>query len=259
MVRYSLFAILLVIGLFSCKKNDSVQQQQGITGSNLQCRVQSISREGNVRHRYTYDTQGRLIEYEDFGYSRYNFQYSGDSVFMLVDGSPYLTEVVNADGNPKQLIAGNTFVEFSYTASGELQRVEMADLSYRNDPYNILTDIVYNNGDIVSYTALMHQGQLATSPPDTVFNELTYLTDLYYEYDPVIMYVEYGFILNRLPVYLFNTQIFSKHFMDTWTWNTDERETDFDYVLNAQGRAESVDIDDNALGDFDRAFTYDCY
>lgn len=263
MIRSILFLLIPVMILFSCKKNEPGQQQQG-NGNNTQCRVQTVGDIGSANMHYYYDSLGRLIAFDDPGLLALDFQYKGDSVFGIHDSSLLFIEIDNSDGYPVQVWSGSGVMDLSYSAPGMLSRLTIADTMYANDPYTIVSDIVYDNGDVISFTVYTNQAQHSTGRKDTNYNVLTYIpNDLYHEYDPMSFYVDYGFLFGLYygPLFLFKPQIFSKHYIDTWTWSALDREVDFDYVLNSDGRAERVMINDSPVFVIDLTLNinYQCF
>ena len=251
--------------LASCKKNEPGQQQQQQgqgNGSNSSCRVQGIGYNGTTNEHFYYDSLGRLIAFDVSGFLRVDLQYKGDSVFGIHDSSLLFTEIDNTDGYPVQVLTGSGVMDLSYSSPGMLNGITIADTMYANDPSTIVSDIVYDNGDVISFTVYSNQAQHDTGRKDTNYNVLTYtINDLYHEYDPISFYVDYGFLFGLYagPLFLFKPQMFSKHYIDTWTWSSLDREIDFDYVLNSDGRAERVYINDSTFSYFDiRDITYQC-
>ena len=254
MIRYSLFALLLVVGLFSCKKEDK--------SPNLDCRVASM---GLVDQNYSqyviYDTLGRPVTVQD-DQILLNFEYVGDSVIITHD-SLYLVKLLNADGLPTYINNGRSVLEFSYTSNGELDRIDFYSPNDLNVPRTILTDVQYLNGDVVSYNVL-NQFDTVTNTYDTASSTFTYdIANLYYEYTPTLIEKEF-YLLNDgfglTFVILYNPQSFSKHLISSCQ-QFGNRIIEFDYDIDHNGRVERIAVNDSygMLSDIDNTFTYDCY
>lgn len=188
--------IVLVLGMslsiISCKKD-----KENIQADEPNCLILGIthSNPGAPQTLYTYDEQGRIIEYRTQDNTLFKISYSGlsgeikmtdlsgnvqDEIDVTFDSQGRLTSFENY-----KLFSGNTlryFYQFTYNSEGYLLTNIQTLKGGSYDVY-YMDSLVYENGNPVKKVVKNKAGQLYKTTDYTYKNELNKTWNFFFNYD----------------------------------------------------------------------------
>lgn len=258
---------LLLFG--ACKKdnNDDNKDDNNVAA----CKVTSANGTDTKSFTYNNDELATLTVSGAFISYDFSFTYVGNTIIVKEDGTVVAEIEVNSNGYPTSTTLYRPDGLFShdytltYSGAGQLQGITMTET--RSGSVEItaeMRDLVYQNGDLVSYVLEESSPNFATRSYNV---SATYDTDKDYKsYDPTQkLFAAFGtfviFDFSAAPMSYLNPQAFSTHFISS----LDRSDVGtgsylYEYSLNDDGFATSLlvkDADDNSTFD---AITvvYDC-
>lgn len=253
-----IIAVVLSLLLFgACKKDNNDSDAAA------DCKVSSVNGKDVKTFTYNDDDLATLTEVGTFVDYNLSYTYVGNTIVVKEDGTVIAEIEVNGSGYPTQTTLNRPDglythqYNLSYSSPGKLEGITMTET--RSGSVEItaeMRDLVYANGDLVSYVLEESSPNFATRSYSI---SATYdVTKDYVSYDPTqLLYAAFGsfviFDFSATPMSYLNPQVFSDHLLSSLDKSdAGTGSYEYEYSLNDDGLVTSVQVknsDDNSTFD----------